>query len=70
MGWSERQGRLGPVRFLAGCRFVSMHSHLYRRSWPPRGTAPLRTIVSRPLSRVRQNDVRLHDGVQFLEVAR
>ncbi len=31
---------------------------------------PLRTIVSRPLPRVRQNDVRLHDAVQFLEVGR
>lgn len=29
-----------------------------------------RTIVCRPLPWVRQNDVRLHDGVQFLEVGR
>lgn len=57
--------------FLAGRWFVSMDSHVDRRSGPSCGhTAPPRLIVSRPLSWVRQNDVRLHDGVQFLEVGR
>ncbi len=48
-----------------------MDPHLDRHSGPSCGhTAPPRLIVSRPLSWVRQNDVRLRDGVQLLEVDR
>lgn len=49
----------------------SMDTDLHRRptitGW---STGPPLTVVCRPLSWVRQNDVRLHDGVQFLDVAR
>ncbi len=72
-GWTKRQRRLHPVPLGRRSRrgtFAPVNPYLHRRSGHPDGYARARTIVSRPLPWVRKNDVRLHDGVQFLEVGR